>query len=329
MQTGPAPSNLTVSYGSNVGYLASDLTNTTTITVESGAHIEIYTCDADYTLAADLVFADSGSSSVPGQLSISSSCTAPQGLGGVTADSINAQPLYNFIVSGNITLQTDGDISGFYTTNSSLKLTGTVTKNGHNLKLTASAGTKVMGSGVGANLQVAQYGLIAPGNSPGIYSSGNLTLDSGSGYQFELGGSAPGTGYDQIDVTGTVTLTNPELIIQQWNGYQPTPNQTFIIINNDGIDAISGTFNGITEGAQFTKAFNGVDSLFSVSYVGGDGNDVVLTYLGAVPAPSTNTPGAPNTAIRIVTSNPLLVIISGLVTTITIVLIGLRLRSTK
>ena len=47
----------------------------------------------------------------------------------------------------------------------------------------------------------------------------------------------------------------------------------FTIIDNDGSDAITGTFQGVAEGG-FVSA--GGQS-FTVSYVGGDGNDVVLT----------------------------------------------------
>lgn len=47
---------------------------------------------------------------------------------------------------------------------------------------------------------------------------------------------------------------------------------SFLIINNDGADAVTGTFNGLAEGASL--AFNG--NFVTISYSGGDGNDVVI-----------------------------------------------------
>ena len=53
----------------------------------------------------------------------------------------------------------------------------------------------------------------------------------------------------------------------------------FTIINNDGADAVSGTFNGLAEGGTIT--FNTV-TLY-ITYTGGDGNDVVLQLTDPLP----------------------------------------------
>jgi len=47
----------------------------------------------------------------------------------------------------------------------------------------------------------------------------------------------------------------------------------FTIIQNDGSDAVVGTFAGLAEGATITQG--GVT--FTISYKGGTGHDVVLT----------------------------------------------------
>ena len=49
--------------------------------------------------------------------------------------------------------------------------------------------------------------------------------------------------------------------------------EEFVIIDNDGVNAISGTFNGLPEGASITLG----TATFTISYTGGTGNDVVLT----------------------------------------------------
>jgi Ca2+-binding RTX toxin-like protein len=67
----------------------------------------------------------------------------------------------------------------------------------------------------------------------------------------------------------------------------------FTIINNDGDDAVVGTFFGIPEGAIID---NGYDK-YLITYVGGDGNDVVLTALTDVRA-VTNTLDADPGSLR-------------------------------
>jgi uncharacterized repeat protein (TIGR01451 family) len=69
---------------------------------------------------------------------------------------------------------------------------------------------------------------------------------------------------------------------------------TFVLIANDGGDAITGTFAGLAEGATTTIS----GQTFSVSYIGGTGNDVVLTraapnmaLLHTVAPPGSPAPG--------------------------------------
>jgi hypothetical protein len=47
---------------------------------------------------------------------------------------------------------------------------------------------------------------------------------------------------------------------------------TFVIITNDGVDAVQGTFNGLAENAQITVS----GQPFRIHYAGGTGNDVTL-----------------------------------------------------
>lgn len=125
-------------------------------------------------------------------------------------------------------------------------------------------------------------GTLAPGNSPGIINFGNLTLASNSTFTAELNGTVAGTGYDQANVAGSVTISNANLSLSL--GFSPTTGNQFTIINNDLADAVSGTFLGLAEGSS---VFVGTINEFQISYVGGTGNDVVLTFL--VPEPTSLT----------------------------------------
>jgi len=112
---------------------------------------------------------------------------------------------------------------------------------------------------------------LAPGDSPGTISTGNITLANTSTLTCELDGTTPGTDYDRVVVTGTVTLDSPTLALTL--GYSPAGGDSFVIIDNDGIDAVTGTFSGLTEGAIFTVG----GTELSISYAAGDGNDVVVS----------------------------------------------------
>jgi PKD domain/PA14 domain len=142
-------------------------------------------------------------------------------------------------------------------------------------------GGRLAGTGtIGSSVTVSNGATAAPGNSPGILNTANLTLAEGSLLEIELGGLTPGNtsnDHDQINVTGTVSLAG-NLSVLKFNGFVPRSLNTFTIINNDGVDPVVGTFSGLAEGSSFTS-----DGLtYSISYAGGTGNDVVITALSTV-----------------------------------------------
>jgi len=76
-----------------------------------------------------------------------------------------------------------------------------------------------------------------------------------------------------VTIGSTVTLS-PVAI----NGFTPTLGQTFMILDKAAAGAISGTFNGLAQGATI-PSFLGSALRAQISYTGGDGNDVVLTVV--------------------------------------------------
>ncbi|MCH7686182.1 MAG: hypothetical protein IH899_05805, partial [Planctomycetes bacterium] len=131
---------------------------------------------------------------------------------------------------------------------------------------------------------VTLIGTVAPGQSPGILVvTGNFAFANNDTFDVEIGGTSPGntaTDHDQIDVTGTVTIgTGVTLNTSSFGGFTPLEGQQYVIINNDGTDAVSGTFAGLPEGAIITNFLgSGLDAV--ISYLGSDaatGNDVVLS----------------------------------------------------
>ena len=66
--------------------------------------------------------------------------------------------------------------------------------------------------------------------------------------------------------------------------FTPAVGQSFVIIDNDGNDAVIGTFAGLAEGAIIDSDFNGAGLAAAITYVGGDGNDVAITILPPITA---------------------------------------------
>jgi hypothetical protein len=122
---------------------------------------------------------------------------------------------------------------------------------------------------------------VSPGLSPGtITITGNYTQTAAGTLTIEQNGTTPGSGFDQLVVTGTVTLAGTIVINTQT---QPSVTTSYTIISNGGVDAVSGTFTGAPEGTVLvTPPDNPVGSLggnYRLSYKQGDGNDVVMTFL--------------------------------------------------
>ena len=157
------------------------------------------------------------------------------------------------------------------------------------LNITLTGGT-LKGTGTVGNIAMSA-GSIAPGSSPGVINTGNLTYTGGS-FDVEIGGKAAGE-FDQTNVTGTVDLGSAtELNVSLVNGFAPAVNDSFVIINNDGSDAITGTFEGLADGDKFTLG----SYTYQINYDAGDGNDVVLLVTG--------TPSAPDTGVGMLLSSP-------------------------
>ena len=103
--------------------------------------------------------------------------------------------------------------------------------------------------------------------------------------------------YDQIAAEG-VGLVNGRLDLTYLEGGVIKKGDTFTIIDNKGSHPIEGTamFKDLPEGAEIT-----VDgAIFKISYVGGDGNDVVLTAQNDSVAPKVPNTGGEKLAVNLV-----------------------------
>jgi autotransporter-associated beta strand protein len=164
-----------------------------------------------------------------------------------------------------------------YTAGITHVLQGKIVINGSQpqIPVTVDSGAIIGGSGtVGI---ITANGMISPGTSPVILNSSNVTFSASGNFTVNLTGPNPGPGgYDQLNVSGTVSLANATLTVIPAFTVPVSIGQQFTILNHNGTGPITGTFNGFPEGSLFTAgAYK-----FRISYVGGTGNDVVLTLWG-------------------------------------------------
>ena len=135
-------------------------------------------------------------------------------------------------------------------------------------------------------------GVVSPGNnSPGkITVSEYFDIEDGGVYKAKILNKDH---YDQTSVEQqSVYLNGGSLDLTYLEGGVIKKGDTFTIIDNKGPISVKGTFKDLPEGAEITAG--GVT--FKISYVGGDGNDIVLTALNDWNVPkASKAPKVPNT----------------------------------
>src|SRR5262249_48654195 len=109
-------------------------------------------------------------------------------------------------------------------------------------------GTRLLGSGVVGPIDfTGSSGVVQAGRRAGILALCNFSAQAtGSGaLSVQLNGPDPGTGYDQLDVHGTVNLSG--ITLNATLNFIPGDTNQFLLIKNDGADPVIGTFNGLPE----------------------------------------------------------------------------------
>jgi autotransporter-associated beta strand protein len=154
--------------------------------------------------------------------------------------------------------------------------------------VTVNPGGTLAGSGTTGPVTLSPGVNVSPGGStPGILHAQSIAFPAGSSFVVRLNGPDPGTGYDQLQVTGTVDLGGATLSASLSPTYLPALGTSFTIIT--GTDTVSGTFAGHPDGDTF--ALGG--TVFQIHYVNDGGNHaVVLTAIAYVTGTSlTAAPG--------------------------------------
>lgn len=219
------------------------------------------------------------------------------------------------------TIELNGDSSTFVTVGNNQ----TAILNGTRDLIGVGSGGVLKGTGTANGVYINDGAVIAPGNSPGTLTVlDNFTL-TGT-YEAELLNKST---YDKLAIGENYTGSSNAVFLNSgaslnvvlFDGWTIKKGDTFTIIDNLSETDVEGTFEGLAEGGQLT-----VDGItFSISYVGGDGNDVVLTALN-----TGDDPSAPNTGVlQVVRKNPLVVAGFGIVTAALLITLAVRRRQTN
>lgn len=122
------------------------------------------------------------------------------------------------------------------------------------------------------------------GNNQGrLTVNNNVTFGAASEFHVDVRGTTAGfgtTGYDQLAVSGITTITDGAKLLLNFGSFIPSPGDAFRVIDNTGSNAITTKFrdaNGVllNQGTEFD--IGGL--LYRASYIGGDGNDLVITRI--------------------------------------------------
>jgi autotransporter-associated beta strand protein len=278
--SGAATNTLTI--GDGIGGARADkvivrnndqIDDATVVTIASSGVLDLETYNTNETVGAI-----SGSGNVdlgPGSTFTTNSSTNTVLSGGITGAG-------RFVKAGSGALELSGvnDIAGGTTIND----TGTLqVSNRLGGSVLANVGSTLAGSGTITG-PVTIEGTLSPGPNTAQLDTGSLTIDSGSTLTIDIAGNTAGTGYDQVNTTGSVTLLGGSIALTLSN-YAPTFADRFFIILNDGTDPVAGSFTGLPEGS-----FVGSSGpyAFFIGYSGnGDGGSVGNDVFLAIPEPTS------------------------------------------
>ncbi len=166
-------------------------------------------------------------------------------------------------------------------------------------------GATLAGDGaIEAETLVQAGGTFSPGRLMGASTaslvSGAIDFQSGGIYRVQLNGVLAGTQYDQLIVdagpSSDETVNVEGAVLDLELNHSPTPATEFVIVRNDGSDAVEGRFVAnfdasgnavatprvLAEGDLVRAPFGSQSESAFITYFGGDGNDIAIVTAGDV-----------------------------------------------
>jgi uncharacterized delta-60 repeat protein len=169
----------------------------------------------------------------------------------------------------------DGATIGSQTISQAITLTGSSDDITYGLHM--SHGSSSILAGPSGTVSIESNTPVYFENSTSDVETQTLRFSPSTPLYFKIDGTAPETQFTQWDIKGTIDLTGSQL---RFAGSHLFRNGSpIVLIDNDGSDAITGTFQGLPEGSILY--LNQV--ALRISYQGGSGNDVSLTPINLQP----------------------------------------------
>jgi autotransporter-associated beta strand protein/T5SS/PEP-CTERM-associated repeat protein len=283
-------------------------TGSDTITVNSGGTLALNVGAGDYFTSAQVVTVPNTTATFNAGSTLALDTTNATAGTFTQANAITGNRGLTKLGSGNLTLSTANTYTGATTISAgtlTLGTSGTIANStGINLGTTGSAGIlnltaksdftfgaaqTVSGVGtlnIGSGKTITVAGAFAPGNSAGIAAvTGNLLLNSTTIMTLELAGAGgtPGTDFDQINVSGTLT-TGGTLNITSLGGFVPTAGSSFQLFTATSIGGSFSTVNvtGFGSGLTFNTSALNSTGILTVSAVPEPASFTILASLFAL-----------------------------------------------
>ncbi len=99
-------------------------------------------------------------------------------------------------------------------------------------------------------------GDLRPGNSPAsVNFENNVSFGSATGLEIELGGTAPGSQYDQVHVSGDLTL-NGALDVDLINGFLPVLGDQFTVLTFGSRTGDFASYSGLNVGGHLALRYS-------------------------------------------------------------------------
>ena len=195
---------------------------------------------------------------------------------------VNQASQFNF--ANGVTFSSTRDINNVIyapTVSGTGTLSGTVTLDG----ATLAPGSFYNSAGLLVNIGILTFkgNLIFKDKFPTSSSNDNKSI-----YYVELLGNIPGLNQDQIVTENFFFLQDTPILYPVLRNQTLVPGTQFTIVRQKGATPVYGQFSGLTDQSSNTYSdLNEGDTFFAagaeyvISYRGGDGNDVVITFVGS------------------------------------------------
>ena len=175
--------------------------------------------------------------------------------------------------SGSVSARLGGSAALTKTTGGTVTLSGANTFTGGTI---VQAGTLELAGSLNSTVTL-QGGTLAFGSATGQRTvAGSVNVNPGGSVRFRINGATVGTQFDQLRLTGAASVLSLSGTLDLAAAPALAAGSTYRIIDNTGNStAITGTFTGLPQNAEFYEDAQ----WWRISYTGGSGNDVVLTRI--------------------------------------------------